>query len=174
MPLVRYQVAVSIDGFIGPEDGSVGWLEGTAGGDEFFAFLKTIGGIVMGRASFELSLSFGPWDWKQPTVVLTSRPFVEALPEGVEAFNGSPAAALDRLRAKMTGGDIWLFGGGVTAGQFVDADLIDRLELAVIPVVLGRGLPLFGNAKGDLHKFRLTKSAPSSEGGLVMLDYGRA
>ncbi|HWA31700.1 MAG TPA: dihydrofolate reductase family protein [Rhizomicrobium sp.] len=173
MPLVRYQVAVSIDGFIGPEDGSVGWLEGTAGGDEFFAFLKTIGGIVMGRASFELSLSFGPWDWTQPSIVMTSRPFADPLPAGVEAFNGDPAAALERLRPKMKGGDIWLFGGGVTAGQFLDAGLIDRLELAVIPVALGKGMPLFGNVKGGLHKFRPVKATPS-DGGLVMLEYARA
>lgn len=173
MPLVRYQVAVSIDGFIGPEDGSVDWLEGSAGGSEFLEFLKTVGGIVMGRASFELSLSFGPWDWNQPTIVMTSRPFSDPLPHGVEAFNGDPSAALEQLRPKMSGGDIWLFGGGVTAGQFLDAGLIDRLELAVIPVALGRGMPLFGNSKGGIHKFRPVKNTPTNDG-LVMLEYERA
>ncbi len=110
-PLVRYQVAVSIDGFIAPEDGGIEWLEGHAGGDGFEAFLKTIGGIVMGRASFEQNLTFGPWNWEQPTVVMSSRPFAEPLPKGVETCAGEPARALELLRARMTGGDVWLFGG---------------------------------------------------------------
>ncbi len=172
-PRVRYQVAVSIDGFLAPEDGSIGWLEGTAGEAELLEFLKTIGGIVMGRASFELSLSLGPWDWRQPTTVMTSRPFADPLPEGVEAFNGEPSAALERLRSRMTGGDIWLFGGGVTAGRFLEAGLVDRLELAVVPVVLGRGMPLFGNAKGGIYNFRLAKSTPSASG-LLFQEFERA
>jgi len=172
MPLVRYQVAVSIDGFIAPEDGSTGWLEGTAGGAEFEAFLKTIGGIVMGRAGFEDSLKFGPWYWSQPTVVLTSRLFDQPLPAGVEACAGPPAAALERLRARMTGGDIWLFGGGRTAASFLEANLIDRLELAVIPKVLGRGLKLFDGARG-IADFRLAKCSAQGEG-LAMLEYERA
>jgi dihydrofolate reductase len=171
-PLVRYQVAVSIDGFIAPEDGGIEWLESHAGGDGFEAFLKTIGGIVMGRASFEQNLSFGAWNWEQPTVVMSSRPFAEPLPRGVEACAGEPAGALDLLHARMTGGDIWLFGGGKTASRFLAEDLIDRLELAVIPVVLGAGVPLFDGA-GHWSDFRRVK-CEAKDSGLVLLEYERA
>jgi dihydrofolate reductase len=170
MPLVRYQVAVSLDGFIAPEDGSIGWLEDSAGSSEFMAFLETVGGIVMGRASFELNLSFGPWNWEQPTVVMTSRPFDKPLPDGVFACNGTPADALKLLAPHVTSGDIWLFGGGKTAARFLEDDLIDRIELAVVPTALGRGLPLFEGAALE-SRFKLTRA--EAKDGLAMLDYER-
>jgi len=171
MSLVRYQVAVSLDGFIAPEDGSIDWLEGSEGGSEFLAFIATVGGIVTGRASFEHALTLGPWDWAQPTVVMTSRPFEKPLPEGVTACNGAPAQALALLKPRMKGGDVWLFGGGKTAARFLEADLIDRVELAVIPTALGSGTALFGGAS-HARRFKLARAEPKD--GLVMLDYERA
>jgi dihydrofolate reductase len=171
MPLVRYQVAVSLDGFAAPEDGSIDWLSGSEGGSEFVAFIETIGGIVMGRASFEQALSFGPWDWKQPTVVMSSRTFDKPLPDGVVACSGTPPDALALLKPRMTGGDIWLFGGGKTAAGFLAADLIDRIELAVIPTALGRGIPLFDGVSLT-RRFKLARAV--AKDGLAMLDYERA
>jgi dihydrofolate reductase len=171
MPLVRYQVAVSLDGFIAPKDGSIDWLEDSAGSSEFAAFIETIGGIVMGRASFELNLSFGQWNWTQPTVVMSSRPFEKPLPEGVTACSGTPADALALLEPRMKGGDIWLFGGGRTAAQFLDAGLIDRIELAVVPTALGSGLPLFEGGASHARDFKILRAEPKD--GLVMLDYER-
>ena len=170
MPLVRYQVAVSLDGFIAPQDGSIDWLEGSEGGSEFLAFIETIGGIVTGRASFEHALSLGPWDWTQPTVVMTSRPFEKPLPEGVIACSGAPAQALALLKPRMKDGDVWLFGGGKTAARFLEADLIDRIELAAIPTALGSGTALFDGAS-HARRFKLARAEPKD--GLVMLDYER-
>ena len=171
MPRVRYQVAVSLDGFIAPDDGSIDWLEDSSGSSEFAAFIETVGGIVMGRASFELNLSFGPWNWEQPTVVMTSRPFDKPLPEGVVSCNGTPQEALALLAPRMTGGDIWLFGGAKTAARFLAADLIDSIELAVVPTALGSGLPLFDGAS-HARRFKIIRAEPKD--GLVMIDYARA
>ena len=71
----------------------------------------------------------------------------------------------------MTGGDIWLFGGAKTAARFLAADLIDRIELAVVPTALGSGLPLFDGAS-HARQFKIVRAEPKD--GLVMIDYARA
>lgn len=170
--LLRYQAAVSLDGLIAPEDGSVQWLEKFEPGSEFDYFLSAIGGIIMGRATYDLSLTFGAWLWKQPTAVMTSRPLPESVPPDVFAVQGAPADVMAALRQKMPSGDIWLMGGGKTAAQFLDAGLIDRVELAVVPIVLGRGIPLFNGARSTQTSFTLAGSSTTASG-LVNLDYRR-
>ena len=75
-------------------------------------------------------------------------------PQTVEAHNGDPAQGLARLRARMTeqdlDTDIWLFGGGVTAGQLLKHNLIDLIEVAVVPVAFGKGKPLFADVEARL------------------------
>ena len=123
MHLVRYHVAVSIDGFIAPIDGSADCLEpydkiamGFLG-----PWMKQIGGIVVGRATYDQSIRMGGWMWgKTPALVMTSRP-IDTGPQTIHAHNGDPAIGLARLRQRMSEQDletdIWLFGGGVTAGH---------------------------------------------------------
>lgn len=145
-PLVRYQVAVSLDGFIASEDGSVDWLMDFPPGPSFPDFLASIGGLMMGRDSFETDLKFGPWSHgDKATLVMTNRPIANPPPR-VESAAGDLVPALAKLRARVTQGDIWLYGGGVLAGQMLGAGLIDRVELATVPVVVGKGRPLFAKA----------------------------
>jgi len=154
---VRYHVAASLDGFISPLDGSVDWLTGAAGGDGFAKFFETIGGIVMGRNGFETELGFGNWSYSHiPVLVMTHRP-IDNQPEGVEIAAGDPAPALLAPRARVERGDIWLFGGGRAAGSFLEAGLIDRIEITTIPVVLGSGRGLFAGT-GSLRQLKLLHS----------------
>ncbi len=144
-PLVRYQLAVSLDGFIGPHDGSVEWLEpyGPVAEEVMTPFMEGIGGIVMGRLTYETAERLGGWPfWKLPTCVLASQVDYPAR-EGVLVTNQGPRAALDQTRARMQGGDIWLVGGGQTATSFLEEGLLDRVELTSVPVLLGDGKPLF-------------------------------
>ncbi len=167
-PLVRYQVAVSLDGFIASQDGSVDWLADFPPGPSFPEFLDSIGGLMMGRDSFETELTFGPWGHApKPALVMTNRPITDP-PEGVESAAGDPAPALARLRERVAQGDIWLFGGGVLAGRMLDAGLIDRVELATVPVAVGQGRTLFGGATAA-RRMRLT--ATRTEGPLLWSVY---
>lgn len=53
----------------------------------------------------------------------------------------SPTDAIRELRA-APGKDLWLFGGGEIFRNFLEAGLVDQLEIAVVPMLLGAGLPL--------------------------------
>lgn len=151
MHLLRYQVAVSLDGFIAPPNGSADWLNpyGKIAGEVMGPWMKQIGGLLLGRATYDQAGSFGGWMWGDlPALVMTSRPLPKKHPASVEVLGGDPAEGLKRLRARISpgkgkGGDIWLFGGGVTAGRFLGAGLIDMIELTIVPVALGAGRTLF-------------------------------
>lgn len=172
MHLVRYHVAVSLDGFISPPDGSPAWLEpyGKVAMGFIGPWMKQIGGIVVGRATYDQAIGMGGWMWgKTPALVMTSRP-IEKGPQSIHSHAGDPAEGLARLRARMSeqdlDTDIWLFGGGVTAGLFLKQDLIDLVELAVVPIALGKGRPLFAGVETQL-AFEHAASQPIGLGCVV-------
>lgn len=150
-PRVRYLLAVSLDGLIGPHDGSVDWLapfESLTREGEFVSLVKEVGGLLMGRLTYEQQLSFGPGPFSNtPTVVLSSNSSLEVGPSA-EVCTEGPRAAIDALAKRVNKGDFWLFGGGQTASTFLEAGLVDRIELTTVPVVLGEGKPLFPGAHG--------------------------
>lgn len=98
-PLVRFQLAVSLDGLIGPHDGSVDWLSPyEALGDEVMTpFMKEIGGLVMGRLTYEKMLELGDWPFgDMPKVVLSSSTELNCVP-GMEVTSLGPRAAVESL-----------------------------------------------------------------------------
>jgi dihydrofolate reductase len=165
MHLVRYQVAVSIDGFIAPKDGSADWLSpyGKVAGEFMGPWMKQIGGVIVGRTSYDQS---GGMMSKAPTLLMTSRPLAKAPKSVIVAANA--AEGLAQLKSRIhsesgAGSDIWLFGGGVTAGRFLREGLIDLIEVAVAPVVLGEGKPLFADGPLQL-TFEHTGTQPLGDG----------
>jgi len=169
MHLVRYHVAVSLDGFISPKDGSADWLNpyGRVAMEFIGPWMKQIGGIIVGRATFDQAAGMGGWIGSDmPTLLMTSRPVAKLPSKSIEVFGGDPAEGLKRLRARMPKGDIWLFGGGVTAGLFLKHNLIDLIEPAVVPVALGEGRPLFAGVETQL-TFEAAGSQPMSLGCVV-------
>lgn len=148
---VIYSFAMSLDGFIARPDGRYDWLESyPANADfDFDAFLDTVAGIVMGRNSYEAAAEGDRWDYgRWPCAVATRRPLADA-PEGVEAVDGGPAQLLENLRGRGAAGPIWMFGGGDLARQFLEAGLLDTIEIGTIPVILGKGRPAFGHLQAD-------------------------
>ena len=140
-PLIRYYVAVSLDGFIATADGSVAWLDPFNGEDfGYDAFLSEIGTVVLGRATYDQIRGFGDWPYpgKQAYVVTSSA--LSDAPDGVQAHGDDFDGLARRLRSE-TGKDIWIVGGGRTAAGFLAAGALDRIELFVMPVLLGTGIP---------------------------------
>jgi dihydrofolate reductase len=150
-------IATSLDGFIAREDGGIDWLE-TAGpveGEDFgwSEFFPTVDAIVMGRRTFETALGFGPDAWlygSTPLVVLSTT--LKTLPEGVRATvelsSLAPRALLQQLAER--GCKRVYVDGGKTVQSFLREDLVDELVVTRIPVLIGKGLPLFGPLERDL------------------------
>jgi dihydrofolate reductase len=164
---VTLQLATSLDGFIARADGSFDWCftDQDYGMSEF---AHSVDAVIMGRRSYELMLEMGELPYKsKPYYVLTHAQLPADSPN-VTFFAGDASA----LRMKMVSEGCkhaWLFGGSNVCGQFAQAGLIDDVMVAVHPIALGRGLPLFG---GLMHDVRLKfKDSRNYDTGLVMLHY---
>ena len=174
MSQLIYYVAVSLDGFIAPLDGSVDWLApyNTDGEDYgFSAFYKSVDALIEGSATYEQALTFGEWPHPgKPCWVVTGRPFESKNPE-VHFMSATPAELIQQVYSQGHK-RVWLVGGSRLAASFRAANLITEYVLSVIPVLLGAGRPLFAGS-GPMEPLRLVESIPYSAG-LVQLRYVQA
>ena len=167
-------IATSLDGFIAREDGAIDWLtEGNAGekGEDYGyqAFIDTVDVLVMGRGTYEQVLGFGAWPYKKPVVVLSSGEVdvLDKLAGSVEAMSASPPEVVRRLEER--GFRHAYIDGGKTIQGFLEAGLIQRLTLTTIPILIGRGIGLFGALSRDVRLRHLETQSFSS--GLVQSRY---
>jgi dihydrofolate reductase len=167
-------LATSLDGFIAREDGSVDWLSGyepsRAEDYGFGAFMETVDTIVMGRNTFETVLSLGHWYYgHKPLLVLTTHEIQipERLAATVERACGTPAEIVRRLSVR--GASHLYVDGGKTIQGFLRDGLLSRLIVTRIPVLLGRGIPLFGRTPHDIQVRHV--ATRSFANGLVQSEY---
>ncbi|MGC5161845.1 dihydrofolate reductase family protein [Rhodococcus sp. DT1] len=138
---------------------------GTRGIDDYFTrdFSHNIGAEIMGRNKFAPKL--GQWpdpEWRgwwgdeppfhTPVFVLTHhpRPSLTLSDTTFHFVGGEPSDVLDKARDAAGGKDVRLGGGVTTIRQFLDADLIDTLHIAVAPLEFGSGLHLW-ESPDELH-----------------------
>ena len=167
MRRLRYQVAVSLDGFIAGPNGEYDWIVGDPAID-FGALFKAFDTAVMGRKTFEMmTAQGGDGSMSGLDVVVFSRTVPPSERRGVRITRDDPGKVVAALKAKP-GRDIWLFGGGELFRTLLDAGLVDTVEPAVMPVLLGSGIPFM--PPGAMTQLVLTdhKALPS---GIVSLAY---
>lgn len=144
-PQLSVFIATSLDGFIAEEDGGLGFLGSVEREGEDYGydrFIATIDAIVMGRSTYEVGLGFPVWPYEgKRLIVMTSGPGRESV-HGEEFTSETPEQLAARLGAE--GVRRVYVDGGATIRSFLAAGLIDDLVVSIIPVVLGRGIPLFG------------------------------
>jgi dihydrofolate reductase len=165
---LRYQVAVSLDGFIAGPNGEFDWIVMDPSID-FDALFKEFDTAVMGRKTYQvLTAQGGHGAMPGLEVVVFARSLPAATHTGVRIVNDNPQDIVAALKAKP-GRDIWLYGGGALFRSLLDAGLVDTVEVAVIPVLLGAGVPLL--PPGTSTKLVLADQKILPESGIVALAY---
>jgi dihydrofolate reductase len=140
MPRIRYQVAMSLDGYISGPNGEADWIIMDPEID-FGALFAQFDTFLMGRRTFELAGGGGASMGKGTRSFVFSRTLRPEDHPKVTIVKEVSAATVDPIRAQAVK-DIWLFGGATLFRSFLDAGLVDTIEVAVIPVLLGGGIPL--------------------------------
>jgi len=167
---LSYFVASSLDGFIARVDGGIDWLftDADYGYTEFYA---SVDALVLGRATFDLAMSFPeyPYPGKQAYVFSSTRK--ESPRPDVRFVAEDPVGFVRRLKSEP-GKKIWLVGGSRLAAPLLAAEEVDELVVSIHPVTIGRGVPLFPAREGE-SRWRLVSSA-SFPSGLAQLTYALA
>jgi len=174
MSEVVLYIAASIDGYIAGPDDQLDWLDSVDGGADDFGygeFYASIDALIMGRRTYEVTAGFGEWPYSgKPSWVLSRSPLDAANPD-VTVVNQSPAEAIAALGAAGYR-RIWLMGGGQLTVSAIQAGLVDEMQIFVIPLTLGAGIPLFPPGESRQTAFTLL-GAHSYAGGVVQLHYKR-
>ncbi len=167
---VRYQVAASLDGYIAAADGSADWIPMDPDID-FGALFAQFDTLLLGRRTFEGMAGQGQaggGGFGMKTVVV-SRTIKAADHPGVTVIGDGLPEAVTRLKAEP-GKDIWLFGGGELFRSLLSLGLVDRVEVAVVPVLLGSGTPLVPPPLPQT-RLRLDGQRLYEKSGIMLLEY---
>jgi dihydrofolate reductase len=163
-------VAVSLDGFIEGPKGEYDWCF-TDQDYGMTEFLNRVDAIFYGRKSYEMMTGAeapageNPWAGKKNYVFSNT---IKTAPKDVELISGDIRKEVARIKS-MKGKDIWLFGGALLTTNLMNEGLVDELWLAVHPILLGKGKPLFsGIEKRVTTKLIRTQNFNT---GLVSLSY---
>jgi dihydrofolate reductase len=161
-------VAVSLDGFIEGPNGEYDWCftDQDYGMSDFF---KRIDAMFIGRKSYEMlqSMDMGSNPFPKMEEYVFSNTLTSVKDDAV-LISGDIKTAAQQIK-RQQGKDIWMFGGASLTTSLMNDGLIDELMIAIHPILLGSGKPLFNNIIGRI-PLTLTGSKTYSSG-LVMVWY---
>lgn len=148
-------IARSLDGYIADKKGGLDWLNSVPNPDHldlgYEKFIQSVDAIVMGRTTFEMVCSFDmDWPYTLPVFVLSNK--LDSVPADLKnkvvLVSGPLTEILDQIHKK--GYTRLYIDGGVTVQNFLKEDLIDELIITTIPILLGGGIPLFGELPKEM------------------------
>ena len=169
-------IAQSLDGFIAGPNGELDWLDivnipdGTNTG--YFEMIDEVDALLMGRNTYEIVQGFDiEWPYKKHVFVLsnTLNSVTKSLKKKVTIVNGYLESVLNEIHQK--GFHCLYVDGGKLIQSLLNKDLIDEMRITTLPIILGNGIPLFGDIKNRL-TFEL-KSSTIIANQLVFSIYNR-
>ena len=140
MRQVCYSVAMSLDGYIAGPNEEFDWIVMDPDMD-FAEHAARFDTYLVGRRSFEAMQRMGGGPAQSGTREIVFSRTLDAADHPKVALETDAVRVVEALR-EQSGKDIWLFGGGELFRSLLDAGLVDRVEVGIIPVLLGGGIPL--------------------------------
>jgi dihydrofolate reductase len=166
-------IAMSLDGYIAREDGDISFLSVVDSPGEDYGyndFIQSVDTVIMGRKTYDTVMSFGidfPHAGRECYVLSRTRTGAD---ENVKYYNGDIADLIADIR-KEEGMNIFCDGGSEVVFELMKNNLIDKFIVSVIPILLGKGIPLFKSGIPETY-LKLTRSV-SFPSGLVQLWYDK-
>lgn len=177
MTRIFVDITMSLDGFICGPDADLerlhSWLFGAhtdhdkAVMDEY---LQSLGAVIMGRSTFDDGVEKQSWEGWVDTPPFAVPVFVvsHSVPERLAKDNkdfifvtDGIDSALAQARATAGDKDVNVMGGANIVQQYLQAGLIDEMQIHIVPVLLAQGTRLFdpiGSAPIELQPTRVIES----------------
>ena len=142
MRRLRYNVAMSLDGYIADSQERFDWIPNDDSVD-FAGLFARVDTFLLGRRTYETVLANGEPPWRPGArIYVVSRTLPAGQDDGVTVVRDDPVALASSLRHEPGDGEIWLFGGGQLFAGLLAANQVDTVEITVVPVLLGAGVPV--------------------------------
>ena len=146
------RMSISADGYVTTPDGwpaqlaDPAFVSGQSHGIRDFLVGREA--ALMGRRTFEPALTADRWPWPNLNVFVLGSQRPAGTPDHV-VTDSDPLRLLERLRAANQGGDVHLIGGPRTIETFRALGALDKLELVVLPLLMGDGMRLTSSLRPD-------------------------
>lgn len=172
MKKIILYIAASLDQRIAEPDGSLGWLTGFPNPEKtdygYKKLLSSVDTVIMGGRTYREILNMDViWPYPEQMAYVVSHHEWE-IKENIRFITENIIETISDLR-NQEGKDIWLVGGGELISMLLAADLIDEMQICYVPIVLGKGIPLFPEQNKE-SKWKI-REAKIYDSGILKADY---